>query len=74
MIKNPAILAKLEKELAASQPPDYTRELKIFEALYDEAVALGVLPLKDPLEGLDSVITLAHDMNHVQRTSGQTGR
>ena len=55
------------------QPPDYKRGLKIFEALYSEAVALGILPLKNPLEGLDSVITLARNLNHVQRTSGQTG-
>ena len=50
MIKNPEILRKFEKEDLRNQKTDYLKSLRIFEALWKEGVALGVLPLKDPLE------------------------
>ena len=43
--------------------PDYFRNLTIFEELYREARALGVLPVKDPLEGIDTDIRLAGILN-----------
>jgi len=73
MVKNPELLAEFEKKLARSQPPDYIRGLAIYEALYREAVALGVLPLKNPLEGLDTVIALTRSLNYGPRTPRQTG-
>ena len=39
------------------------------EALYQEAVALGVFPLKDPLDGLEVDIRIAKVVNHVSKTS-----
>lgn len=42
---------------------NYWRNLEIFEALYDEAVALGVLPPREPLEGLEHKIRLAEALN-----------
>jgi len=74
MVKNPELLSKFEQNLASSRLPDYAYSLKIFEALHSEAVALGVLPLADPLEGVETTITLARSLNHVPRTSGQTSR
>jgi hypothetical protein len=52
-----------EKEYHRSRPPDYLKNLKVFEALYREAVALGVLPPKDPLEGIDEKIRFARSIN-----------
>lgn len=52
-----------EKEYGRAQAVDYLRNLAIFEALYEEAVRLGVLPPRDPLEGLEEKIRLAKALN-----------
>ena len=46
-----------------SQPPDYLHNLRIFEALYHEACLLGILPLRDPLDGIEVDIRLAAVLN-----------
>ena len=63
MIKNPEILRKFEKEDLRNQKTDYLESLRIFEALWNEGVALGVLPLKDPLEGIETDIRIARILN-----------
>lgn len=57
--------AKVQRELIRSRKVDYEENLKIFEALYREAISLGVLPLKDPLEGLEVDIMMARVINGV---------
>ena len=63
MIKNPKILRKFEKEDLRHQKSDYLQALKIFEALWNEGVTLGVLPLKDPLEDIETDIRIARILN-----------
>ncbi|HDH10970.1 MAG TPA: hypothetical protein ENG83_01980 [Nitrospirae bacterium] len=63
MIKNARILEKFEKELIENEKPDYLRALKIFEALWKEGVKTGVLPLKDPLEDIETDIRIARILN-----------
>ena len=63
MIKNPELIQKMEDDLARSQAPDYFRNLRIMEALYQEARLLGILPLRDPLDGIDVDIRLAAALN-----------
>jgi hypothetical protein len=63
MIKNSRLLDIFENSLASQNPADYRRNLQIYEALYQEARALGIFPLKDPLDGIDSDIHLARVMN-----------
>lgn len=63
MIKNPELIQTLEDNLARSQAPDYFRNLRIMEALYQEARLLGILPLRDPLDGIDVDIRLAAALN-----------
>jgi hypothetical protein len=63
MIKNPKLLQTIEDDLARSQAPDYFRNLRTFEALYQEARLLGILPLRDPLDGIDVDIHLAAVLN-----------
>ena len=60
--------AGFERELTRREKPDLKRNLKIVEALFQEAVELGVLPLKDPLEGLEVDIRIAKVINSVQKT------
>jgi hypothetical protein len=50
---------EFEDALLAAEKPDYFKNLQYFEALYHEAVALGVLPPTDPLEGIEVDIRLA---------------
>ena len=63
MIKNSELIQKMEDDLARSQAPDYFRNLRIMEALYQEARLLGILPLRDPLDGIDVDIRLAAALN-----------
>jgi hypothetical protein len=63
MIKNPEMLRKFEKEDLRNQKSDYLQALKIFEALWNEGVTLGVLPLKDPLENIETDIRIARILN-----------
>ncbi len=60
--------AAFERELTRREKPDLRRNLKIVEALFQEAVDLGVFPLKDPLEGLEVDIRVAKVINGVQKT------
>jgi len=60
--------AEFERDLIRREKPDLNRNLKIVEALFQEAVELGVFPLKDPLEGLEVDIRIAKVINSVQKT------
>jgi len=71
MIINRAEVTKFEKELARAEKADLQKNIAIFNALYAEAVALGVFPAKDPLEELDVVLKIARVVNHVPATPGK---
>jgi hypothetical protein len=63
MIKRTSTLAAFEKEHMQKSKPDFYKNLRIFEALYEEARQLGIFPLKDPLEGIEVDIGLAKALN-----------
>ena len=63
MIKHPELVAVFENELVRTAPADFSRNLKIIEALYCEACLLGAFPLKDPLEGIEVDLRLAQVLN-----------
>ena len=63
MIKNSRLLEQFENNYLRSETPDYSRNLRFYEAMYEEARALGIFPLKDPLERLEEKISLAKAMN-----------
>jgi len=46
-----------------------SKNFKIVEALYNEAVALGVIPPKNPLDGLDVDLRIAAVINRVSKAS-----
>ncbi|MEI9479169.1 MAG: hypothetical protein WCO26_21710 [Deltaproteobacteria bacterium] len=60
---------KFEMELSKKERLNIRSNFRIVEALYKEAVALGVIPLKNPLEGLEVDIRIAKVVNHVPKTS-----
>jgi hypothetical protein len=63
MIRDHDMLEQWEKKHSREQSPDYFHNLRLFEALYEEARALGAFPLENPLEGLESKVCLARRLN-----------
>jgi hypothetical protein len=63
MIQNASILHSFENTLTRREPADHRRSLLIFEALYCEARTLGIIPLQNPLEGIEVDIRLAGVLN-----------
>ena len=68
MIKNPDKVQKFEQDLIRKEKVNIQRNFQIFEAMYKEAVALGIIPLKDPLEGIEIDIKIARVINSVSTT------
>ncbi len=48
MIKNSKIVQRFEEELIKKEKVNLTKNFQIVDAMYKEAVALGVILLKDP--------------------------
>lgn len=63
MIKNHVLLREFEESQLRKEAPDYHRNLKVFEALYQEARLLGIFPLKNPLDGIEVDVHLARVIN-----------
>ncbi len=68
MITNPAMVTAFEAEQVRLDAPDFFRNLRLLDALYHEARTLGVFPLKDPLDGIETDIRLAQAL-HVRTTA-----
>ena len=66
MIKDTKLLAEFEDSELRKEKPDYPSALRIFEAMWKEAILLGVVPLKDPLEGIEVDIKIARILNDVR--------
>ncbi|MCS7312954.1 MAG: hypothetical protein NZ742_08600 [Acidobacteria bacterium] len=62
------LLKAFEKAQIQQELPDYFRNLQVVEALLQEARFLGILPLRDPLEGIEVDICVAEAL----RVSGTT--
>ena len=60
---------EFEIELLRDEELDLKNKFKILEALYKEAVALGVFPLRNSLEGLDVDIRIAKVVNSVSKNT-----
>jgi len=63
MIKDTQLIEKFERNYIKKEHPDFFRNLKIFEAMYEEARALNIFPLKDPMEGLEEKIRFVKALN-----------
>ena len=72
MIRDAKQLREWENEFIASRPADLTENLRLYEAMYEEARRLGAFPLTDPLEGIEHKIRLAERLN-VSTTPRETG-
>ncbi len=63
MIKNARLLEEFEKKEIKKEKPNYLKSLRIFEALWNEGINLGILPLKDPFEDIETDIRIARILN-----------
>jgi len=64
MIKNASILRKFEDDLFRSETMRSAEQsLQLFTGMWNEGVALGVLPPSDPWEGIDVDIRIAGILN-----------
>lgn len=68
MIKNPDILERFEREVIRKERLSFKHALAIFEAMWKEGVNLGVLPPKDPLEGIEVDIRIARILNCLKKS------
>jgi len=74
MVKNTLKLQAFEAERIRSEKVDVEQNLRILDALYEEALMLGALPLKDPLEGIEVKIRLARVLNGIKCTPQEAAR
>ena len=64
MVRDVDTLRRFEDDLIRREPQRSFREaLKLYEAMWKEAVTLGILPLSDPLDGIEADIELARVLN-----------
>ncbi|MFC2167263.1 hypothetical protein ACFLQZ_04795 [Acidobacteriota bacterium] len=68
MIKNPDLLQNFEDKLVQQEKADFLRNIRLVEAMYWEAVSLGIFPLKDALDGVETDIKIAEVINSVSNT------
>jgi hypothetical protein len=69
MIRDRQAFEEFERSLIRSTKPDLIKNLRIVNAMYEEARHLGVFPLKDPMAGIETVIKMARVVNLVRRDS-----
>ncbi|MBU1298560.1 MAG: hypothetical protein KJ963_00765 [Bacteroidetes bacterium] len=65
MLTNPKIFEEFEKNLLKSEQVDYFKNLSIFEEMLKEVIYLNILPLKNPLDGIETDIKIARILNNV---------
>jgi transcriptional regulator with XRE-family HTH domain len=56
---------KFERDFVREEKVDIVRNFRMVEALYKEAVALGIIPLKNPLDGIEVDLKIAKAVSRV---------
>jgi len=68
MIKNAELLERFEYKQLEKETLSYRDALKIYESMWLEAKALGILPLKNPLDGIEVKIKISRILNSCSKT------
>jgi hypothetical protein len=58
-------LLKFEIDFLKEEKVNLARNFRIVDALYKEAVTLGIIPLKNPLDGIEVDLKIAKTVNSV---------
>ena len=70
MVKNSGLLKKFEDSLAKKRGElSFDQALKLFTSMWNEGAKLGVLPAKEPLEGIEVDIKIAKTLNSCLKKS-----
>lgn len=72
MIKNREYLEAFEDQLLVEEKVDFFKNLEIYEALWQQAVTLGVFPLKDPYDGVEDDVHLAKILSRLPQGADTT--
>ena len=70
MITDVKYLEAFEDALISSHKPDLLTNLKLCEAMWEEAKALGIFPLKDSYDGVEDDIRLAAVLARLPAANG----
>jgi hypothetical protein len=68
LIRDPRILNNLERKVIKEEKLSFSEALAIFEAMWKEGMTLGVIPPKDPLEGIETDIRIARILNCLKKS------
>jgi hypothetical protein len=68
LVKNAESVRNLELELLRKSRADYSSNIRLVEALYNEAVLMGAFPPRDKLSGLEVDLEIARVINSVSKT------
>jgi len=72
MIRNEHILRALDKQFILGKGRlSREKAFKLFEAMWIEAKNMGIVPLKDPMEGIDVDIRVARILNSCSKLSSR---
>jgi hypothetical protein len=70
MVKNPHLLRKFEDSFVKERGKlSFNQAIRLFTFMWKEGVHLGVLPPKDPLEGIEVDIKIAKVVNSCLKRS-----
>jgi hypothetical protein len=71
MIRDVGALQRFEDSVIRERKLSHQQALRMFEAMWQEGVALGILPPKDPLEGIEVDMRIARIVNSCSKKSSQ---
>jgi len=70
MITNAKLLEELENTISRNEGPlPLSQALRIFTAMWEEALILGAFPAETPLEGIEIDIRIASVLNSCLKSS-----
>jgi hypothetical protein len=72
MIRRTPELEAFEYRWLCTQPRDWRENVRLMDALYEHARAMGVFPLRDPLEGLADKVRLRRAINGMRSDDPET--
>ena len=69
MIRDAHALRCFEDDFMKKEPrPSFREALQLFESMWKEGITLGILPLSNPLEGIEVDIEIARVLNCLQNS------
>jgi hypothetical protein len=69
MIRDAGMLKRFEDSVIRGGKLSHSQALVLFEAMWQEGVTLGILPPKDPLEGIEVDMRIARIVNVCSKKS-----